>query len=177
MRPILHPSKASGFSKYYNDTYPHDGRHLTDIDGLEFDGVHVTGLIEHRTGGYVGGHNDNRGLLALRRLAVVLGLKWPEVEICRALRPGEYDTHHLLWLSYLKDTEYSPPRMLAMFHTPGNRSPSQCRTLVNPLVLDPLKKLLEGRVMFREIPVRADGRPVSPANADWLAKLAPRFER
>lgn len=166
MRQLLHTGSISPFSRWHHEHVPHD-RGLTDIDGFSID---HTQILEHRTGGYEGSSEDNGGLRAIRRLAAVLGLNWPQT--VRRYRWCDVDTRHLLWLAYRRDTEHSPARMLGVFETVENASPVHECYRVGALIADPLFALCEQRgIPTRSFVVLPDGSPKAVGDQLWLVQL------
>lgn len=166
-RPILHPGSVSPFSHWSRHTMPGD-RALTDIDGLAFRNRRLEGLVEHRSGGYVGTESDNRSLEAIRRLTWVLGLGFDVVD---NWRDGMVDCRFGIWLAY---EMWPAPRLLAAFETPGNVSPVTGRAVEVPTEasVQLAAHCAVFELPYRSIPVRPDtGRPVRADDIAWLVDL------
>lgn len=165
-RRFLNPEAVSIFSIWHLAHVPAD-RGLTDVDGLVFRNRRLEGLVEHRTGGYVGTPADNRSLDAVRRLAEHLGLGLSLVD---GWRDGIVDTRFAVWLAY----QMRPaPRLLAVFETPGNLSPVTRKAVAVPTeaTVSLAAHCAAFEVPYRTVEVRPDGVPARIPDVQWLVAL------
>jgi hypothetical protein len=176
-RILLHPESISAFGvhhwaqrRMYNST--------TDVDGFACDDD-IYLIIEHRTGGFNGGEDDNISARMLKRICHLNELKYVQVDDhIKALAACRYpvgrvrDSRHVLWM------EYTAERPRGLYLTTGNPSPLDKNDGTSkdfwtkcPQDIAALQRLaLKLNISFRIIPVNDHGIP-SEKDREWLRSL------